>query len=163
MKKSRDIDIRLHCLLLFFFSLNDVSQILTTRAALLGMFSENSAIQDLLHLNANESRLVEVSSGLASSKILRSHGSLQESLVEMTYLSKLVDPCKSAGLRIEACVNEEIANNMWDRGEILPAIRILQDLDKTSELGSQSIQIGKAGMLATLVSLPCHTSFQNLY
>ncbi|KAI9671348.1 MAG: Serine/threonine-protein kinase tel1 [Alyxoria varia] len=130
--------------------LDDVSQILTTRAALLSMFSENGVIQDLLHLSANESRLVEVSSGLKSSTVLRSHGSLQESLVEMTYLSKLIDPCKRAGLRIEASVNEEIANNMWDRGEILPAIRIFQDLEQAGELESQSIQVGEAGMLSTL-------------
>ena len=115
------------------------------------MLSDSDKHQRLLHVSQQSSRLLEVETNINSSCLLRSHGSLQEALANVTYLSDLIKPCESIDLRIDSAVQQEIANVLWEQGDIVPSIRMLQAIESSSGIGDQSIHVGRAGLLATLV------------
>ena len=96
---------------------------------------------------------MEVESLVSSSTISRRHGALQESLASVTYLSDIVQQCKSAGLNIEATAQHEVACVLWDQGEAHTSIRMRQHLIETMDFDSQTSDISLPVLLAKLVSL----------
>ena len=89
---------------------------------------------------------------LRSAEILRSLGSFQQSLSNVAYLSEMTPMCEKDGLQIGCAVKQELSNVLWERGELVPSIQILRNLVQNEDFESQSIPVGKAGLLATLVS-----------
>jgi serine-protein kinase ATM len=82
----------------------------------------------------------------------RNHGALQNSLTTATYLSGLIEPCNKLGLEIGAAAQFEVANVLWDQGEMMASIRMLQSLNTLPDLRKQTVPIGKPELLAKLVS-----------
>ena len=100
---------------------------------------------------------MEVEALLSTSTICRRHAALQGSLTSVTYLSDIVQDCKSFGLDIEASAKYEEANVLWDYGEQEKSIRIRQDLVDYGNFDSQDRQISLPVLMAKLVSLRWQT------
>lgn len=81
----------------------------------------------------------------------------QSSLKSAMCLSKLSELCASKGLSIEGAAKFDLANVLWDQGEMTASIRMLQQLNGQSDLPKQAVPISRAELLVTLVS--CHFSF----
>lgn len=97
-------------------------------------------------------RHMEVQALVSSSTISRKHGALQESLASVTYLSDIVQECKSVGLDIEATAQHEVASVLWDQGESETSIRMRQHLIDHANFDSQATDISLPVLLAKLVS-----------
>ena len=67
-------------------------------------------------------------------------------------LSKLAEPCAALGMNIDAAAKFDLANVLWDQGEMTASIRMLQQLKGQSDLHKQSIPLSRAELLVTLVS-----------
>lgn len=67
-------------------------------------------------------------------------------------LAKLVGPCTSLGLKIDAAANFDLANVLWDLGEMATSTRLLQEISQLNDLNRQSLPVSRAEVLATLVS-----------
>lgn len=136
----------------FCISLDDVSQILSIRESVVGLVCDNEGIRDLLGVDLPSARLLDVRTNLQSSAIFRAHGSLQESLNNVTYLSNILGACEILGLEVTAAVKQEMAQVLWDSDELIPSIRILQSVESSKTLDKQTLPVNRAGVLATLVS-----------
>jgi len=99
-----------------------------------------------------DARLVEVHTALLSSDLNRSHNALQESLTVTTSLIGLIAPCKDVGLNVEGAIRLEEAHVLWDQGEMLSSIIMLQDLWEGQELDKQTIPVGRADLLSRIGS-----------
>lgn len=109
---------------------------------------------DALHARTGTIRNMEVETLVASSTIGRKHGALQESLASVTYLSDIVSDCKAVGLDIEAAAQHEVANVLWEQGEIEISIRMRQHLIEHADFNSQNTDLSLPVLLARLVSWP---------
>lgn len=101
-------------------------------------------------------RHMEVEALVSSSAICRRHGALQESLASVTYLSDIVQQCKSVGLDIEATAQHEVANVLWEQGEAGTSIKMRQHLIAHASFDSQDSDISLPVLLAKLVSILSH-------
>lgn len=98
---------------------------------------------------------MEVDCNLRSSFIYRKHDALQASLSNVTYLTSLIPACEKVGLNFECAVGHETASVLWGKGELQPSIQTSLNLVKNIDFGIQSIRVGKADILAVLVSDYC--------
>ncbi|KFY41352.1 hypothetical protein V495_04972 [Pseudogymnoascus sp. VKM F-4514 (FW-929)] len=130
----------------------DVSQIISSRQTLLSCLNQQPSLRNIINVSASDARLVEARASLLSSSIHRSHGALQESLTSATYLNSITGSCRDLGLNIEAAAYFEVANAMWDQGEMSSSIGMLQELEQLSNLKQQTIPIGKSQILAKIAS-----------
>lgn len=105
-----------------------------------------------MKVRAGTIRHMEVESLVSSSNINRRHGNLQESLASVTYLSDIVQECKSVGLDIESVAQHEVAGVLWDQGEVETSIRMRQYLIDHGTFDSQDPNISLPVLLAKLVS-----------
>lgn len=85
---------------------------------------------------------------LLSSSIYRIHNATQESLNLSTSMTKMIESSLEGGLRIDAAAKIEVANSLWDHGEMIPSIRMLQNIDKESVLKKQSVPISRSDLLS---------------
>ncbi|KAM3430198.1 hypothetical protein MY4824_007804 [Beauveria thailandica] len=129
---------------------DDVSNILACRGTTMSMLSQHSNILDEASLSTAVMRKAEVESLLLSSGLYRFHEATQESLNIATSLSNLIPYCRKLDLHVDASVNIEVANSLWDQGEMSTAIQMLQGIDKTSALNRQAIPVTKADLLAKI-------------
>ncbi len=106
----------------------------------------------MISVTPKEARLTEVRALLASSSLSRRHGALQDSLSTTTYLAELVRMDLDLGLNIDAVAQYEASNVLWDQGEMSGSIGILQSILESTDLLKQDVPIGKAELLAKLVS-----------
>lgn len=136
-------------------SFQHISSITSCRETLLSSLSKNKNLQEVLKTSQRDSRALEITSLLASTKMSRHHGALQNSLATATYLNRLIEPCKEVGVNITAAVQFESASVLWDQGELTASIKILQDLQNRSGAESQLIHVGKPELLAKLVGKTC--------
>lgn len=130
--------------------LDDLEAVLASRETLMGIVSDNLDLQRLLGINRKATLLAEAKVNLQSSQLLRAVGSYQQALNNVTYLSGINSTCKEAGVNIEGAVKQELANVLWDQGELVPSINVLKELSASQDLESQAIPVGKADLLATL-------------
>ncbi|KFY31090.1 hypothetical protein V493_01402 [Pseudogymnoascus sp. VKM F-4281 (FW-2241)] len=130
----------------------DVSQIISSRQTLLSCVNQQTSLRKMINVSASDTRLVEAQASLLSSSIHRSHGALQESLTSATYLNSITGSCRDLGLNIEAAAYFEVANAMWDQGEMASSIGTLQELEQLSNLKEQTIPIAKSKILAKIAS-----------
>lgn len=116
----------------------------------MSMLSQHSNILHEASLSTAVMRKAEVESLLMSSALYRFHEAKQESLNIATSLSKLIPTCRSLDLHVDASVNVEVANSLWDQGEMSTAIQMLQAIDRDSVLNKQAIPVTKADLLAKI-------------
>ncbi|TGJ87704.1 hypothetical protein E0Z10_g1018 [Xylaria hypoxylon] len=116
-----------------------------TTMNLLSQFSNRS---EIAKVNPPEARLIQVKSMLLSSNIHRYHQAFQESLNIATSLTHLVQPSADLGLNIDSAARIEVANSLWDHGEMVPSIRMLQHINEDIDLKKQAIAVSRPDLLA---------------
>lgn len=144
--------------MLTHFRFDDVRVLLSSRETLFSVLGTNTALLQSLRAGAGAIRQMEVEALVQSSAICRKHGALQESLSSVTYLSEVVEKCRSVGLDIEATAQHEVSSVLWEQGEAETSIRMRQRLIKNSTLDSQVIDISLPVLLAKLVSVSLELS-----
>ncbi len=128
----------------------DVSRLLSYRETTLNTISEQHHIRGSMKVSPANARLVEIKGLLLSSTIHRFHHAMQESLNATTSLSDLIAPSAELGLSVDAAINMETANSLWDHGEMLASIRMLQRIDRVSSLTKQTIPTSRSDLLSKL-------------
>lgn len=140
-------------LTLIVLRFEDVRQLLSCRETLLSVVGSNDFLLDSLHTRAGVLRNMEVEALVSTSTISRRHGALQDSLTSVTYLSDIVQDCKSVGLEVEATAKYEQAKVLWDHGEQEKSIRLRQELVDFADFDTQDKSISLPVLLAKLVRL----------
>lgn len=88
---------------------------------------------------------------LLSSSIYRFHQARQEALSISTTLRDLVAPSEAIGLSIDAAVKLDEAHSLWEYGEMISSIRLLQGLhDNASSLRKQDVPVSHAEVLSKI-------------
>lgn len=114
------------------------------------MLSQKDALRTA-NVTSLEARLVEVRSLLLSSNIYRFHQARQEALSISTSLRDLVISSEHIGLNIDAAVKVDEAHSLWDYGEMISSIRLLQGLHSSaSSFKKQSIPVSHADILSKI-------------
>ena len=133
-------------------SFNDAQSIVSCRETLFSLLSQNKHLREALHVSIRDCRAIEARSVISSSQFARKNDLIQQSLTAATYLSQLVPVCQEVDVHMDAAAHFEVATTLWRQGEISTSVQMLQELCSRTDLLKQSIQIGRAGMLAQLVS-----------
>lgn len=129
---------------------DDVSQILSHRQTTLSLLSQKDALRTP-KVTSPEARLVEVRSLLLSSRICRFHQARQEALSISTALRYLVVPSEDIGITIDAAVRMDEAHSLWEYGEMISSIRVLQGLhDDAASLKKQNVPVSHAEILSKI-------------
>ncbi|KAK6533509.1 Serine/threonine-protein kinase tel1 [Orbilia ellipsospora] len=133
-------------------SFNDVDDIYSARMATCRSMVKRPHLRAHARVEIQSVRLLEAKTLIKMCQISRNHNVLQKSLTTSVSLSEMIGPCREIGVEIEAAAVLEAANVLWDQGETLPAIGMLQPLLDLSEgNGSylkQAIPIGRPELLA---------------
>ncbi|PHH90696.1 hypothetical protein CDD83_2917 [Cordyceps sp. RAO-2017] len=129
---------------------DDVSQILSCRETTASMLSQHASTMSSVKLPASSWRRMQVETMLTASAIYRYHQATQESLNISTALNKLVPVCEDLNLHVDAAVKIEVANSLWDYGEMSTSIRMLQGIDKDSCLEKQTIPVSRSELLSKI-------------
>lgn len=127
---------------------DEVGHILSCRETTMSLLSQFSNRSEATKINPPETRLVQVKSMLLSSNIHRYHQAFQESLNIATSLTHLVEPSADLGLNIDSAARIEVANSLWDHGEMMSSIRMLQHIDEDTDLKKQTIAVSRPDLLA---------------
>ncbi|KIH88290.1 ataxia telangectasia mutated family protein [Sporothrix brasiliensis 5110] len=136
--------------ILNYFRYDDVSQLLSYRETTLSTISEQSYVRGSMKVSPAEARLVEIKGLLLSSSIYRFHHAMQESLNVTTALSDLIDPSEALGLNVDAAIKVETSSSLWDHGEMLASIRVLQSIDRDSSLKKQMVPVSRSDLLSKI-------------
>ncbi|KAI9928198.1 Serine/threonine-protein kinase tel1 [Aspergillus wentii] len=131
-------------------SVHEVGEILNCREALFSSIKEKDYLKSALNITDQDAQLLEVKAIRQSLETTRNHGISQASLKSAICLSKLAGPCASRGINIEGAAKFDLANVLWDQGEMTPSIRMLQQLNDQNDLHKQAIPISRAELLVTL-------------
>ena len=91
---------------------------------------------------------------MASTRLSRHHGALQNALATATYLGQISKQCLEQGVKIDASARLEGSDVLWDQNEMSASIRMLHDIVRDVDLSSQDIKVGKPELLAKLVRPP---------
>ncbi|CAK7213142.1 Serine/threonine-protein kinase tel1 [Sporothrix curviconia] len=129
---------------------DDVSQLLSYRETTLSTISEQNYVRGSMKVSPAEARLVEIRGLLLSSSIYRFHHAMQESLNVTTALSDLIVPSEELGLSVDAAIKMETASSLWDHGEMLASIRVLQSIDRDSSLNKQMVPVSRSDLLSKI-------------
>jgi ataxia telangiectasia mutated family protein len=62
----------------------------------------------------------------------------------------LITPCNEVGISPEVAIHLEAANSLWDQGEMISSIGMLQALDSNTLLKKQTIQVGRSDLLSRI-------------
>jgi len=114
----------------------------------MSLLSQFSSRSETTKVNPPEARLTQVKSMLLSSNIHRYHQAFQESLNIATSLTHSVKPSAELGLSIDSATRLEVANSLWDHGEMMSSIRMLQHIDEDTDLKKQTIAVSRPDLLA---------------
>ncbi|KAL0931007.1 phosphatidylinositol 3 (ataxia telangiectasia mutated) [Colletotrichum truncatum] len=128
---------------------DDVSHLLSCRETTLSLMSQQPKLRHATLCTA-EARQIEIRCMLMSSGIYRFHQATQESLNISTSLTDLIGPCEDLGLKVDAAVKIEAANSLWDHGEMIHSIRMLQGIDNDSSLKKQTISVSRSDLLSKI-------------
>lgn len=125
-------------------------QILSCRETLFNILSGNAPLLESLRVRTGSIRNTEVQALVSSSRICRKHGALQESLARVTYLSDIVQECRSVGLEIGAIAQHEVACVLWDQGEAETSTGMRQHLIEHTQFDSQDTDVSLPVIMAKL-------------
>ncbi|KAL5051771.1 hypothetical protein BDW71DRAFT_169420 [Aspergillus fruticulosus] len=128
----------------------EVEEILNSHETLFSSIKQKDYLKSAFNLSDLDAQLLEVKVIRQSLHIARNHGIAQASLKSAVYLSKLADHSASLGLNVEGVAKFDLANVLWDQGEMAPSIQILQQLKDRNDLHKQAIPISRAELLVTL-------------
>ncbi|KAL4968895.1 DNA-binding protein kinase TEL1 [Aspergillus stella-maris] len=128
----------------------EVGEILSSHETLFSSVKQKDHLKSAFNLTDQDAQLLEVKVIRQSIHIARNHGIPQSSLKSAVYLSKLSDQCVSLDLNVEGVTKFDLANVLWDQGEMAPSIQILQQLKDRTDLHKQAIPISRAEILVTL-------------
>ncbi|KAL4957717.1 hypothetical protein BDW69DRAFT_180363 [Aspergillus filifer] len=128
----------------------EVGEILSSHETLFSSIKQKDNLKSAFNLTDQDAQLLEVKVIRQSLHIARNHGIPQASLKSAVYLSKLSDQCASLDLNVEGVTKFDLANVLWDQGEMAPSIQILQQLKDRNDLHKQAIPISRAEILVTL-------------
>ncbi|KAK2873270.1 hypothetical protein FQN49_002477 [Arthroderma sp. PD_2] len=131
-------------------SFQNISQILVSREAMFSSMSRKPHLKKITNLSSRDAQLLEAKCMRESLKISREHEISQASLQSAMSLSKLVQPCAELGIKIDAAAAFDLANVLWDQGEMTTSIQILQNLSNQKNLQKQTIPVSPAEVLASL-------------
>ncbi|KAI2682433.1 hypothetical protein DTO027I6_1059 [Penicillium roqueforti] len=131
-------------------SYHEVGEILSWHEALFSSVRKNDILKSRANLSLGNSRLLEAKVIRQSLEITRTHGISQASLKSAMSLSKLAEPCAALGMNIDGAAKFDLANVLWDQGEMTASIRMLQQLKGQNDLHKQSIPLSRAELLVTL-------------
>ncbi|KAF4462358.1 serine threonine- kinase tel1 [Fusarium albosuccineum] len=129
---------------------DSVSQILSCRGTTMSMVSQQNALRSNIKLSVAAARQMEVESMITASEVYRYHQATQESLNISMCLTNLISPCTSLDLYVDAAINIEAANSLWDYGEMSTSIRMLQSIDRDSSLKKQTISVSRSDLLSKI-------------
>ncbi|KAJ5424194.1 PIK-related kinase FATC [Penicillium cf. griseofulvum] len=131
-------------------SYHEVGEILSWHEALFSSVRKNDILKSRAKLSLQDSRLLEAKVIRQSLEITRTHGISQASLKSAMSLSKLAAPCAALGMNIDGAAKFDLANVLWDQGEMTASIRMLQQLKGQNDLHRQAIPLSRAELLVTL-------------
>lgn len=117
------------------------------------MFSsikQKEYLKSAIGLSDSDAQLLEIKVIRQSLNITRSHEIPQASLKSAICLSKLADACSLLGINVEGAAKFDLANVLWDQGEMTTSIGMLQQLNEQDNLHKQAIPISRAELLVTL-------------
>lgn len=134
-----------------FDSYHEVGEILSWHEALFSSIRKHEFLKSGPSLSLEQARLFEAQVFRQSLQITRNHGVSQASLKSAISLSRLAEPCAELGLNIEGATKFDLANVLWDQGEMTASIRMLQHLKGQGDLHQQAIPLSRAELLVTLV------------
>ncbi|EFR04627.1 ataxia telangiectasia mutated [Nannizzia gypsea CBS 118893] len=131
-------------------SFQDISQILISREAIFSSISRQPHLKKMTNLSSRDAQILEAKCIRESLRISREHDIPQASLQSAMSLSKLVQPCAELGVKIDAATAFDLANVLWDQGEMKTSIKILQSLSSQKGVHDQTIPVSVAEVLASL-------------
>ena len=129
----------------------DLQPILSARHTLLGIMSTTESLQGILHASPKDLRSLELRDLLSVGSLARKNEARKEALAVATYLNDITPACRQIGLRIEAAANFEVAQVLWDQGDLHASIRILQQMLREIDLDNENFSPSPATVLAKLV------------
>ncbi|KAL6797004.1 hypothetical protein J3E68DRAFT_321474 [Trichoderma sp. SZMC 28012] len=129
---------------------DDVSQILSCRGTTMSMFTQHASLLGNATLSVAGIRQMEIKSMLLASGIYRYHQATQESLNISTALSDLIKPCEELGVHVDVAIKIEVANSLWDHGEMTTSIKMLQGIDNPTALKKQAIPVSRSDLLSKI-------------
>lgn len=139
-----------YSMLLTVNSYGSVSQILSCRGTTMSMISQQNTLRTNIKLSAAAARQMEIEAMITASQIYRYHQAAQESLNISTRLTNLISPCAALDLHVDAAVNIETANSLWDYGEMSTSIRMLRGIDKDASLKKQTLPVSRSDLLSKI-------------
>lgn len=108
-------------------------------------------LRKAMNTTVREARLLEVNVFREILKASSRHRALQKALNTATYLSRLTESCDQVGLNIRGAVQFDLAQVLWEQGEMAASIRILKQVEAMPDLHKQAVSVGRPELLATLV------------
>ncbi|KAL7930004.1 hypothetical protein V8C35DRAFT_313835 [Trichoderma chlorosporum] len=129
---------------------DDVSQILSCRGTTMSMFTQHASLLGNATLSVAGIRQMEIKSMILASGIYRYHQATQESLNISTALSDLIKPCEDLGVHVDVAIKIEVANSLWDHGEMTTSIKMLQGIDNVTALKKQAIPVSRSDLLSKI-------------
>ncbi|KAL9468727.1 hypothetical protein ACSS6W_010421 [Trichoderma asperelloides] len=129
---------------------DDVSQILSCRGTTMSLFSQRALSLGYTTFPIAAIRQTEIKSMLLASSIYRYHQATQESLNISTALNDLIKPCEALGVHVDVAVTIEVANSLWDYGEMSSSIKMLQGIDNVTALKKQAIPVSRSDLLSKI-------------
>ncbi|KAG5949538.1 hypothetical protein E4U53_005845 [Claviceps sorghi] len=128
----------------------DVGHVLSCRETSISMLCQHLDLLKNAKLPADVLRQMQVESMILSSGIYRHHQATQECLNIATALTELIPQCKDLNLHVDAAIKIEVANSLWDHGEMGTSIRMLQAIDQDSSLTKQNIRVCRSDLLSRI-------------
>lgn len=145
-------------------SFSDVEEMMAIRQATFSSIAKRPHLQERANIDLKVARLYEAKALITVCELSRSHKILQHALSASTHLNKVSNLCTEVALDISAATTLQTASVLWDQGEAISSIRMLQGLDDAKlDIIRQDISVGRAELLATLVCLKCFLLHQYLH
>lgn len=130
-------------------SLEYSSTIVDTRWQFAELVTTRSHLQAALKLNGSRAYTRAVTSLCNATKFYRAQGALQDALGCVSRMDRFRTRAPPE-LHVDAAVEMETSQLLWDRGEYVASIRMMQGLQSHRDLAQQTIAVDRASLLATL-------------
>lgn len=132
---------------------SEVEEMVSIRQTTFGSIAKRQHLQEKSGIDLDAARLYEARALISVCELARSHNALQHALSASTHLNGVASQCQEVNLDISAVAALQTANVLWDQGEKITSIRMLQSLVSSEvNIMRQDISIALAELLTTLVS-----------
>ncbi|KAJ5945721.1 hypothetical protein N7454_002560 [Penicillium verhagenii] len=131
-------------------SYHEVREILSWHEALFSSIRKSDLLNSRTKMTVAQTHLLEAKVFRESLEITRKHAVSQASLKSAISLSRLSKLCANLGTNIDGVTKFDLANVLWDQGEMTASIRMLQQLKGQGDLHKQAIPLTRSELLVTL-------------